>query len=181
MIRRDRHEVEGLARSPGRARLTQTGEDAGRAGIPPGAGPLCRRRSRLRPCRRDLSPDRGDPVRGSERRDRRGRRFATWRSRSSRSRRSREPTTSGLEILGYPLGPYRSAIDSRQAGQPRGGRAAGLPGVRAVPRRAGAAGTDEAARGPRRPGRARPLAGRRSAGSTTTRRASTPPRPPSTA
>ena len=41
----------------------------------------------------------------------------------------------------------------------RGGRAARLPRVRAVPGRPGPRGPDEAARGARRPGRARPLGG----------------------
>ncbi len=56
-------------------------------------------------------------------------------------------------------GPLPDRPDRRRADDAGRGRAARLPGLRAISRRPGARGPDEAARGPRCPGGARPLAG----------------------
>ena len=104
---------------------------------------------------------------------------ATWRSRSNRSPTFSRAHDLGLEILGYPLGPYRVGDDRRRSDEPGRGRAARLPGVRALPRRAGARGTDDAARRPRRPGRPRPLGGPAAPVRRRRARDSTPPRRPS--
>ncbi len=82
---------------------------------------------------------------------------ARSRSRSTRSRRSPGPTTWAWISRVTRWGPTGSAAypgaddDGRR-------RAQGLPGLRTLPRRDGPRRPDEAARGPRRPGRAGPLA-----------------------
>ena len=124
-------------------------------------GLVRRRRSVVRASRRNLSPHRPGTVRAS---DRTGREAAVRDEVAIKVERVADFSRAhdlGLEIAGYSMGPYRVGRvpgDDDDAGR---GRAAGLPGFRAVSGRAGARGANEAARGTRRPGGTRPLAGRR--------------------
>ena len=101
------------------------------------------------------------------------------RSRSSRSPRSRGPTTWAWRSSGYPLGPYRVGRIPGERTTLAVVERRGYLGLRAVPRRPGARGPDEAARRPRRPGGARPLARPAPAVRRRRRGHSTPPRRPS--
>ena len=134
MIRGDRHALEGLGRSPGRLGLARAGEDAGRSGIRAAADGLRRRRSGLRPSRRDLSPDRAGSVIGRAATKTGSSACAIWPSRWNRSPRSRGPTTWAWRSWATRMGPYRTARVARRPDRPGRGRAAGLPGVRAVSR-----------------------------------------------
>ena len=102
---------------------------------------------------------------GSPLKSRAGKRTSRGLARSSRSRSrsSRSPRSPGSRPgtgdPGLSAGSVPGRPDRRSGDEPGGRRAAGLPRVRAVPRRPAARGADEAARGARRPGRARPLAG----------------------
>ena len=148
------HAVHGLGRSPGRLRPAGPGAAPGRARATRVSRadyavgtPVYAHRGRDLPAESRVAVEAG--RRGPRGRDqgRVGRRVLAGARPGPGDRRVRRS------------GPYRIGRVAGRDDEPGGRRAAGLRGVRAVPRRAGARGPDEAARGARRAGRARPLAG----------------------